>query len=620
MWPVLAATASAAAACAQDLATEPRLERPGLREQMTAVVAGAASPAPETPAQRDARMAWWRDARFGIFIHWGVYSRLEGRWDGKDIPSVGEWIMETGKIPASAYVREARAFNPTAYDPASWAALFRDAGAKYVVITSRHHDGFCLWDSKVSDFDVMGVAAGRDLLAPLKREIERQGLKFGLYYSIMDWTHPDWSGRRAWNDLWPGRAPDRAAFDAYIDAQLRELAAAYDPAVVWFDGEWEDPWTVEEGARTQALTRALMPHAIVNDRCVKARPGMRPRRQREQAMDQDVGDFGTPEQEVPRKALPDVDWETCLTMNDTWGYKASDTNFKSTRELIRTLVDVSSKGGNLLLNVGPDGLGRIPEPSIQRLHDLGAWLKVNGEAIYATRAGPIQKLSWGRSTQRDGVIYLHVFDWPRDGRLPLPGLKTTVKKARVVGHPDLPVRTLVTEEQQWLEVPGVAPSADATVIALEIDGPPVMVAPPPEKLTEGTIVLGAGDARLAGGRLGLEQRDADKQNIGYWTDGAATASWSVTLPASTLVDVVLVLSCLPGAEGNDFQVDLGDQHLRGTVRSTGSWEEFEPVTCGRLRLGPGTIDLTVRAADPRAMHFALMNLQEVRLVPVKGTR
>lgn len=576
----------------------------------------------ETPQQRDARMAWWRDARFGIFIHWGVYSRLEGKWDGKEVDGVGEWILETGKIPASKYVAEAKAFDPKAYDPQAWAQVFADSGAKYVVITSRHHDGFCLWDSAVSDFDVMGVAAKRDLLAPLKSAVEARGMKFGLYYSIMDWTHKDWPGRRAWNDLWRGptaHEPDPAAFEAYINAQIKEIAKAYDPAVVWFDGEWEDAWTRDQGARVQRLVRDTLPNAIVNDRCVKARPGMRTRAAREAAPGEDVGDCGTPEQEVPRKALPDVDWETCMTMNDTWGFKASDTNFKTTRELIRTLVDVSSKGGNFLLNVGPDGQGRIPDESVRRLVGVGEWLAINGEAIYGTRAGPLGKLPYGRTTQRPGVVYVHVFDWPSDGKLPVPGLRNKVKNVRMAGSPQAKVSTQVTEDMLWISVPPQPPDADATVLALEIEGPAQVTAAAVEKLVEGTIVLKASAAKLAGDRLALERRDGEQDNIGFWTDPKAAAAWpAVAIASAGLYDVSLNLSCVDSAAGNDFVVEIGDQELRGTTKTTGSWEEFERVNLGRVKLDAGTIAVRVRAAGQ--VRFALMNLQDVRLTPVKGTR
>jgi alpha-L-fucosidase len=568
----------------------------------------------ETPAQRDARMAWWRAARFGIFVHWGVYSRLEGTWEGKEVDGPGEWILESGHIPASAYTREAKKFDPKSYDPVAWAGLFAEAGAKYVVITSRHHDGFCLWPSKFRVARLWDEGDARDYLAPLKSAVESKGLKFGLYYSIMDWTHPDWRGRRAWNDLWPARPPEAAKFEPYVENQLEEIIRDYRPAILWFDGEWEDAWTRAEGERVGAFVRSHAPQAIVNDRFAKGRERMKPWSPGEPA---DFGDYGTPEQEVPRRTPAGVDWETCMTMNDTWGYKASDHDFKTTRQLIRTLVDVASKGGNFLLNVGPDGDGRIPETSVQRLKGMGAWLAVNGEAIYSTKAGPLARLPYGRTTQRDGVVYVHVFDWPGDGRLLVPGLKNKVTKARLVGSPDARITWDITEEGVGVNLPRHAPDADDSVVALDIVGPAQVVPGAVEKLPEGTVRLGASGAKLAGGRVGVERKDGEHDNLGYWTDAGASATWTPDVPAG-LYDVTLVLACDDGAAGNDYLVDVGEQQLRATVRSTGSWDEFEPVTLGRVTIASGPTRVTVRPAG--TLKYALMNLQEIRLTPVKGTR
>ncbi len=577
-------------------------------------LAKGAPPWTETAAEKDARMAWWRAARFGIFIHWGVYSRLEGKWEGKEIPSVGEWIMETGKIPVSSYWREAEAFNPGAYNPQEWADLFAKAGAKYVVITSRHHDGFCLWDSKVSDRDVMSVAAKRDLLMPLKQAVEGAGLKFGLYYSILDWTHHDYTGRRAWNDLHNAYKPDPDRFELYVTAQLLEIIRGYDPAVVWFDGEWEDAWDRERGLRIGQVVRNNAPRAIVNNRFAKGRRGMSGIHA---PSDVDEGDFGTPEQEIPKRPMPGVDWETCLTMNDTWGYKANDKNFKSSRELIRTLVDVASKGGNLLLNVGPDGEGRIPETSVKRLLNMGEWLAVNGESIYGTRAGPISRLPYGRTTQRDGVVYVHIFDWPSDGKLPVPGLRNEVTGARIVGSPDAKLKWSTMEDGVWIELPSAAPDADDTVIAVSIKGAPVVVEPPKEKPADGSIVLVAEEAALEGEQIGLERKDSEHDNIGYWLDPKASATWSVDLAADTEYDVSLVLACQPGSAGDAFEVVIGKSVVGGTVPSTGSWEEFKRVAVGRVKVKGGKTSVMVRPAPGKPLKHALMNLQEVRLTPVK---
>lgn len=333
----------------------------------------------------DQRMTWWRDARFGMFIHWGPYAVPAGKYEGKDVEGIGEWIMHNAKIPIEVYEKYAERFNPVKFDAEEWVSAMKNAGMKYMVITSKHHDGFCLWDSDVTDYDIVDFSPyGKDVLKSLSDACKAQGVKFGLYHSIMDWHHPD-----AQADTYKGGEPSennevRFAdyLENYLKPQLSELIAKYDPAILWFDGEWEKEFTHEQGLELYQYVRNLKPDIIINNRVDKGRQGM----QGMNRGDNDyAGDFGTPEQEI-LEGTSDLDWESCMTMNDTWGYKTDDHNWKSSEVLIRNLVDVASKGGNYLLNVGPDALGEIPEPSLQRLADMGAWIKVNGEAIYGTES------------------------------------------------------------------------------------------------------------------------------------------------------------------------------------------------------------------------------------------
>ena len=322
----------------------------------------------ETKEQFHQRMQWWDDATFGMFIHWGVYSVPAGEYKGNEIEGIGEWIMDRADIPVGEYEEYAKQFNPVDFDAKKWVQIARDAGVRYIVITSKHHDGFCLWNSEVSDYNVVDFAPfGRDVLKELSDACAETGIILCFYHSIMDWHHPDAKGEKF---------PEYR--EKYLKPQLKELLTGYGRiGVLWFDGEWIDEWTEEQGKELYSYVRNLQPDIIINNRVGKGRQGM-------QGMSRDeasAGDFGTPEQEILDTKTSSY-WESCMTMNDTWGFKKNDHNWKSAEILIHNLADIAAKGGNYLLNVGPDSKGNIPEPSIERLREIGSWLKVNGEAIY----------------------------------------------------------------------------------------------------------------------------------------------------------------------------------------------------------------------------------------------
>ncbi len=427
--------------------------------------------AKETQGERDARMRWWREAKFGLFIHLGLYAIPAGTWKGKRIGGIGEWIMDRANIPVEEYEQLAKQFNPVRYDPAEWVRIAKNAGMKYIVITSKHHDGFCLFDSKVTDYDVVDATPyGKDLLKPLSEECRKQGLKFCTYYSIMDWHHPAQmrGSEKRYNPtkMRPGR---KAEYMAYMKAQLKELIENYDPAVLWFDGEWPSWYTPEDGWEIYNYVRSLKPSIIVNNRVGKGRQGMQGLNRGDRAY---AGDFGTPEQQIPATGLPGVDWESCMTMNDTWGYKSYDNNWKSAERLIRNLIDIASKGGNYLLNVGPTAEGLIPQPSVERLQRIGQWMKVNGESIYATQANPFPKTPWGRCTRKvlaNGTtrLYLHVFQWPDNGRLVVPATQGRPVKAWLLdGGKSLTAR--LQGDQIIIALPEQAPDPIASVVVLDV--------------------------------------------------------------------------------------------------------------------------------------------------------
>ena len=335
----------------------------------------------ETAEEKTKRMQWWRDAGFGMFIHWGLYSIPAGQY-GED-KNHAEWIQETANIPVKEYEQYAAQFNPVNYDAKQWVRMAKDAGMKYIVITSKHHDGFCLWNSDISDYDMQRTPYQKDLLMDLAEECKKEGIILCFYYSIMDWNHPQAQGINH-PDYNHGTGPN-PEFSSYVKnymyPQLKELLTQYgEIGVMWFDGEWITEWTEEQGKELYNLLRNIQPNLIINNRVGKGRQGM----EGMNAYDDAAGDFGTPEQEI-LEGTSTLDWESCMTMNDHWGYNQFDHNFKSTESLIHNLVDIAAKGGNYLLNVGPTADGQFPEESILRLKEIGDWMDINGEIIHNSR-------------------------------------------------------------------------------------------------------------------------------------------------------------------------------------------------------------------------------------------
>jgi len=561
--------------------------------------------AEETAAERDARMEWWRDARFGMFIHWGVYAVPAGTYEGGQIPGIGEWIMHRARIPSATYKAFAKDFNPVKYDAEEWVHLAEEAGMRYIVITSKHHDGFALFDSKVTDWDVVDATPyGKDLLRPLVDAAKKAGLKIGFYYSqAQDWNHP--GGAKAglqegdgWDDAHKGD------FDEYLREiaypQVKEILSGYDLDVLW----WDTPvWMNKERADLLLPLLRLRPGIVTNNRLGGGYKG----------------DTDTPEQSIPATGIPGRDWETCMTMNDTWGFKSYDQNWKSTETLVRNLVDIASKGGNYLLNVGPTSEGLIPEASVERLKEIGAWMKVNGESIYATSPSPFAKLAWGRCTKklREGgaTLYLHVFEWPQDGRLLVPGLDSKVRAARLLaGGEKLAFEK--TADGVLVSVPETAPDAFDTVIVLEVEGPLAVHKILPRPGADGSVLLGAELADIHNPGYGEHAQVETKYgapSIGYWLDSRAWVEWPFEMDRTGEYEAVA--SFAAPAAGSRVTVSIGEQKIEVEVPATGGYAEFEDVSIGRFRFDEtGRHALAVR---PVEKDWKAVNLRSVWLMPVR---
>lgn len=384
----------------------------------------ACTPAKKEPRSHDEKMEWWREARFGMFVHWGLYSIAAGEWDGIVNDGYGqEWIQYHKGIPTAEYERVLRPqFKPKATFATEWAKLAKEAGCKYVVLTSKHHDGFALHDSKVSEYDAMDFV-GRDLIKEFVDACRKEGLKVGLYHSVIDWHHPDaYTGGglpSIAGETNEGRNHDK--YVEYLHAQVDELISNYgDIDIIWWDFSSKElqgeSWKADE-----LLTKVKEKHPwiIMNNRLYA---NIQTGGTSAEGFDLTQGDFITPEQRIPATGIDGVDWETCMTMNNTWGYSKHDHDWKSAETLIRNLIDAASKGGNYLLNIGPEPDGTVPSASVQRMQEIGDWMKVNGESIYATQANPFDETPWGRCTvkkldKNKTRLYLHLFDFPEDGIL-----------------------------------------------------------------------------------------------------------------------------------------------------------------------------------------------------------
>jgi len=394
------------------------------------------NPAPTTSTieDRDRRMQWWHEARFGMFIHFGLYSVL-GRH---------EWAMEQEGIPISEYQQLAKQFNPQPHAARAWAKLAKTAGMKYMVMTTKHHEGFCLFNTKLTDYCAPKQAVGRDLVAEYVEAARSEGMRFGFYYSLMDWHHPD--GARCKTD-----EAARRRFVDYIHGQVRELCTNYGKIdVLWYDVNW--PLTPEgwESVQMNQMVRKLQPDILINNRS-----GI-------------PEDFQTPEQHIQAY---DVPWESCMTMNDSWGFQRADDNWKSPKTIVRNLLTCARDHGNYLLNIGPEGDGSIPEPSIEILTSVGRWMDQNNALIHHADRCQVKRSEFALFTRQGNTLFIHAYFWPGE-TLAVGGLQQKVLSAKLY-----PSGTPVRFEQEqfrvrFLGLPMFAPDPIATVLQVECDGEP----------------------------------------------------------------------------------------------------------------------------------------------------
>ena len=590
--------------------------QPNMRTLLITSVLGAALAAAQPSADeaaREKRLEWWREARFGMFIHWGIYAVPAGEWNGKPITGLGEWIMNRARIPVGEYEKLASQFNPVKFNAEEWVRIAKDAGMKYITITAKHHDGFAMFGSQASKYNIVDATPfHRDPMKELAAACQKEGLKLCFYYSqTQDWHEPDADG-----NTWDFPDESKKDFAKYLEEkakpQVRELLTNYGPiGMIWFDTP--RIITKEQSQELAALVHELQPACLVSGR-----------------VGHGAGDYDSAGDNQISVGKVRREWETPVTMNDTWGFRKDDHNWKPATVLIRQLAQVVSHGGNYLLNVGPTALGEIPQPSVERLAEVGRWMKVNEQSIRGTTAGPFPyDEPWGVITSKPGKLFLHVFDWPREGMV-LYGLKNKVRSAQLLAGGkvlDVSQRDENGFDALRIDTPATPPDLNDSVIALEIEGEP-QVDPSLLQQPDGVVTLSAYMANLhkaAGSKMNLDSRGV----ISDWRSAGDWADWSFKVNHPGVFNVVLVTSEQKYGRGWDggqhVVVEVGGKTLKKTVAAGGKQENpsnpYWPYVIsriGRVRLEKaGSYALSLKTSAIPANQKYGLTLVSVRLAPAK---
>ncbi|MGE9270235.1 MAG: alpha-L-fucosidase [Verrucomicrobiales bacterium] len=546
---------------------------------------------------RDHHMDWWHEAKFGMFIHWGIYSVVGGQYKGQDLPNSAEWMMNRGKVPIAEYRKYAEQFNPTKFDADHFVKMAKDAGMKYMVITAKHHDGFSMFDSVWGDYDVVDATPfGRDIMKELSRACNEQGLRFGFYYSqAQDWHHPGGFGNN-WD-----KSLKKVSSDIYVQEkvipEVKQLLTEYGPiSILW----WDTPRDMSPEAFENIYSlSSLQPGIITNDRLGKDYPG----------------DHKTFERHIPDRGPTDKAWEVCMPISGSWGYKKGDHAFKSTKTLIRNLADIAHKGGNYLLNVSPTGEGVILPQAQERLKEIGEWMRTYRDSIYGTTASPFKKLDFGRCTKKEfakgTTLYFHVFDWPSDGKLVIPGLKNEIKQAYLMSDWK---QLEVTQDESGtiLSVPKKAPNDINSVITVEVGGQLEIEDTGITQSKDGSLDLWADNAYIHNNEgsqnAALREYPDGPPCIAYWTDKEATVEWDFKVTQPGTFEVIAEV----GLEADSkLHYTVGDQTIEAEVASTKSYGNYRKQPIGNFTLDkPGNYNLRIK---PDGKNWKPINLRKVEL-------
>jgi alpha-L-fucosidase len=546
------------------------------------------------------RLQWFKNAKFGMFIHWGPYSRLAGEWNGNQVP-VGEnaeWIMQKLRIPRQTYRNLARQFNPKKFNAKDWVELAKSTGMKYLVITAKHHDGFAMYKSRVSEYNIVNwTKFNRDPLKELKQECERAGIKFCIYYSHRE----DWDETYAYGNDWDFDFNPEKNLDLfeknYLETkskpQIKELIKNYGPfGLIWFD---RGLYTPEQARDFIQICRQLQPDIIINGRVGSY----------EQEL---LGDY----QNMSDNGMPiggiEEYWETPQTLNETWGFSRFDTLWKSPQEVIRRLAEVVSAGGNYLLNVGPTGEGIIPKPSVDILNQVGVWMEKNKNAIYGTMANPFPKLSWGTCTIKDSRLYLILLYPPESGKIILPGLNNRIVTAFPLGQMD----NKLIAKNNTLILPKTIQEND--VIIVDLDGSPDIDPPVILPQKNGHIQFDYITARTFGKTKKRYNRKG-KFHISKWQSPQDYVSWNFKLSKPGTYKVLMTYTSQPYSVGKKVHLQSGKNNLDFKFNSTGEWYDFKTESCGEMTFAPGEHTLSIRPGQRDKED--LFYFKSVELVPLQ---
>jgi alpha-L-fucosidase len=566
-------------------------------------------------AQIDARLGrpdtrWFQDAKFGLFVHWGLYSALGNEWKGKSYYGSGEWLMNRAKIPAAEYAEVAKSFNPTAFNADAWAQFAREAGMHYMVVTSKHHEGFAMFGSKASPFNIVDATPyGRDPMAALAKSCAANGIKFGFYYSqFLDWHEPNGGGNR-W-DFDEKKKDVKKYYAEKSIPQIKELLTNYGPlGLIWFD--MPGGLTREETVSFMQEVRRLQPECLVSSR-VGGGLG-------------DFRDFG--DSELPTTFI-DGPWEALFTHNDSWGFVKSDVDFKTPREVIQLLAATAARGGNLLLNVGPDGTGRMPETSVRYLREVGRWLAANGESIYGTTHGPLPDQPWGVVTRKPGKLYLHVFVRPADGVLVVPAMAAKIEAVHFLGEAAA-LSSRQNGANLLITLPATLPDARDSVVVISFSGdvPDAWDLPTVVSRQFRSFDLDAARAKV-NGKATLKSITHSRY-FGNWKhdtcavgmkapDDRVEFATNVTEPGD--YRVTLEYACPTAAKGREGIVEVAGQTISFETLRTADYDSHQPLMLIRHSVGiahlakMGAVPIVVH---PKADGPELLWLRRVILEPVE---